>query len=715
MSKSRRLVLLCAVGAAVCVAVLAALHDVAGDPAASGWAQVDLPKLIVDLLKLTPIALSAPVLSGPGGWSELPSLTLTAGFVAAFASGLAVAYRRRQRGRLAAETVAGEAVTAETIASAEPTAKAPSSSPSPWAVPPSGTASEKSELRAALSSCRSAFIGIALFSALINILALTGSLFMLEVYDRVLPSRSVPTLVGLAILVGLLLASQGLLEIVRTRVLVRIGASLDNTLSRRVYTSMVLLPLRSANQSDGLQPLRDLDSVRSFLSGLGPTALFDLPWMPVYLGVIFAFHPLLGTVALCGAVLLVLLTLLAEVLTRKPTKTATSFVVARHGLAETSRRNAEVLVAMGMTGRIADQWSRANEGYMRNQQAASDVTGGLGAISKVVRVMLQSGVLAVGAYLVIHQEATAGIIIAGSILTARAFAPVDLAISHWKGFTAARQGWTRLSRLLTLLPESPARLPLPAPRAQLSVENVSVAAPGGARPAVLDASFALRAGQGLGVIGPSAAGKSSLARLLVGVWQPARGKIRLDGAALDQWNSELLGCHIGYLPQDVELFAGTVAQNIARFDPEAEPDMVIAAAQTAGAHALIVGLPEGYDTKLGEHGLGLSAGQQQRVALARALYGDPFLVVLDEPNSNLDAAGEAALTDAISRVRARGGIVVVIAHRPSALAGVDMVLVMGDGRVQAFGPKDETLAKVLRPNVHTPPPLRIIPEAAGGK
>jgi len=579
---------------------------------------------------------------------------------------------------------------------------------SPPPPPPAG--SEKSELKAALSACRGAFAGIGLFTAIINILTLTGSLFMLEIYDRVLPSRSVPTLVGLAILTGLLLAIQGVLELIRSRVLVRIGASLDAAVSRRVYTSLVRLPLRIANRGDGLQPLRDLDTVRSFLSGLGPTALFDLPWIPVYIGIIFAFHARLGTVALCGALLLVVVTLLTEVLTQSPTRTASTHTVERHGLAETGRRNAEVLVAMGMTERMADRWGTANEAYFKSQNWAADVTGGFGAISKVVRVMLQSGVLAVGAYLVIHQEATAGIIIAGSILTARAFAPVDLAVAHWKGFVAARQGWQRLAKLLEALPAGSNHLPLPAPGTALKVEALSAAPPGGDRHVVGDVSFALKAGQGVGVIGPSAAGKSSLARLLVGVWRPARGKVRLDGVALDQWDEEALGRHIGYLPQDVELFPGTVAENIARFDPAADPEKVVSAAQAAGAHDLIVGLRDGYDTELGGPGLGLSSGQQQRIALARALYGDPFLVVLDEPNSNLDANGEAALTRAILGVRGRGGVIVVVSHRPSALAGVDMLLVMSQGRAQAFGHKDEVLAKFTRPPAQ-PPPVRAVPRS----
>jgi ATP-binding cassette, subfamily C, type I secretion system permease/ATPase len=577
---------------------------------------------------------------------------------------------------------------------------------------PPPDSSGKAELKAALSACRGAFAGIGLFTAVINILALTGSLFMLEIYDRVLPSRSMPTLVGLAILAALLLAIQGVLDLIRSRVLVRVGASLDVALSRRVYTSLIRLPLRIANRGDGLRLLRDLDTVRSFLSGMGPTALFDLPWIPFYLGIIFAFHFLLGVVALCGALFLVGVTLLTEALTRNPTRTASTQNVERHALAETGQRNGEVLLAMGMMARMADRWGTANETYLKSQQRVSDVTGGLGAISKVARVMLQSAVLGVGAYLVIQQEATAGIIIAASILTARAFAPVDLAIAHWRVFVAARQGWHRLTKLLEVIPSSTIHLPLPAPCEALNVEALSAAPPGSDRLVIADVTFALKTGQTVCVIGPSAAGKSTLARLLVGVWRPLRGRVRLDGAELDQWDEETLGSHLGYLPQDVELFAGTVAQNIARFELAADPGKIVAAAKAAGAHDLIVGLSNGYDTALGGQGLGLSAGQQQRIALARALYGNPFLVVLDEPNANLDAEGEAALTKAILGVRQRGGIVVVVSHRPSALVAADMVLVMVQGRAVAFGPKQAVLAKFTRPQ-KAPVPLRAVPHKGG--
>ena len=569
----------------------------------------------------------------------------------------------------------------------------------------------RSELAEALAACRGAFYGTALISGMSNILMLTGAMFMLEIYDRVLPSRSMPTLVGLLVLAGALFTALGILDAIRGRILVRIGGALDETLSGRVYDTLMRLPLRIGARSDATQPLRDLDAVRSYLSGLGPVALFDLPWIPLYLAICFAFHPLIGFAALAGAIILIVLTLLTEILMRAPARAATEAAVARNGLAEASRRNAEALVAMGMAGHIAARWSEANRQYMRSQQEASDLGGGLGAISKVLRMMLQSGVLAVGAYLVIHQEASAGIIIAGSILSARALAPVDLAIANWKGFVAARQSWQRLNRLLTMSPARLAPMQLQTPVQRLTVEAVSASPPGVPKVVVQDITFELEAGQGLGIIGPSGSGKSSLVRLLVGVWQPVRGNVRLDGAALDQWASDALGRHIGYLPQDVELLAGTVAENIARFEPNPDNEAVIAAAKAVGVHDLIVRLPGGYDTPIGEQGSALSAGQAQRVALARAVYRDPFLVVLDEPNSNLDSEGEEALTRAILGVRERMGIVIVVAHRPSAIAGVDRLLMMNQGKAQAIGPKDEVLSKVLQRPLAIPRPLKIVPES----
>src|SRR5712692_4184494 len=570
----------------------------------------------------------------------------------------------------------------------------------------------RSELGDALRACRSAFLGVGAMSCMINLLYLTGSVFMLEVYDRVLPSRSVPTLVGLAILAGGLYIAQGVLDLIRGRILIRIGTSLDETLNARVFETVVRLPLMVGGRNEGLQPLRDLDNVRAFLSSMGPGAFFDLPWLPFYLAICFAFHVMIGLTALVGAIILVTLTVATEFMSRAPAREAMGLAARRNDLAATSRRNAEVLVAMGMSGRLTRRWSEANEKYLAGNQRASDVAGGLGAIAKVMRMTLQSAVLAVGAYLVIHQEATAGIIIAGSILAA--LAPVDLAIAHWKGFVAARQSWHRLNRLLESLPAQATPTLLQSPSSSLSVQGVSIVPPGDQKIIVQDVTFALEAGNGLGVIGPSGSGKSSLVRALVGVWQPFRGKVRLDGAALDQWSSDVLGRHVGYLPQDVELFAGSVAQNICRFDSEASSETIIAAAKEAGVHEMIIKMRDGYDTQIGEQGAALSAGQAQRVALARALYGDPFLIVLDEPNSNLDTEGDEALTRAVRAARERGAIVVVVAHRPIGIEAVDQLLVLKDGRMQAFGPKEQVLGQVLQ-RVAPPSPIKIVSDGGVAK
>ncbi len=572
----------------------------------------------------------------------------------------------------------------------------------------------RSELGEAMDACRSAFWAVGLFSGMSNILMLTGSIFMLEIYDRVLPSRSVSTLIALLLLAAGLYGVLGLLDLIRGRIMVRIGNSLDEAVSGRVYDAIVRLPLIIGNRGDGIQPLRDLDAVRSFLSGLGPIAFFDLPWIPFYLAICFAFHPYIGLTALVGAIVLVALTLMTELMMRRPGKDVAEYARGRSLLAEASRRNSEAIMAMGMNARLAKRWRETNQQYVVANRVASDVGGGLGAISKVLRMVLQSLLLAVGALLVINQQATAGVIIAGSILGARALAPVDLAIANWKAFIAARQGWERLNRLLKALPAMTKPMALEAPAHTLVVENASAAPPGEQKIVVADISLKLEAGNGLGIIGPTASGKSSLSRLLVGVWRPVRGRVQLDGATLDQWSPEALGRHVGYLPQDVELLSGTVAQNISRFEEDAEPNLIIAAAKAAGVHDLIVGLPEGYETQAGEHGAALSAGQGQRIALARALYRDPFLVVLDEPNANLDSEGDEALTKAILGVRQRGGIVVVVAHRPSAITGVDLILVMNKGRMHHFGPKEEVLAKALpRPQVARP--LQVVPDAAAGR
>jgi len=555
----------------------------------------------------------------------------------------------------------------------------------------------RSEVHFAPKGSRGALVGVGVFSALLNVLALTGSIYMLQVYDRVIPSHSVPTLIGLSILAATLYAGQFLLDFARGRVLLRIGRALDESLSRRVFTVTARLPLMRKPNCEGLQPLRDLDQVRTFMAGGGPVALFDLPWLPIYLLTCFFFHPLIGAATLFGAIVLALVTVLTEAFTRKPMRVAVMHGAARMSLAESGRRNAEVLAAMGMTGRVAERWQEVNQKHLDAHEQAGDVTVGLGGFSKVFRMGLQSGVLALGAYLVIHGEATGGIMFASAMLVARALSPVELAIANWKGFVAARQGWRRLRELLSTLPPEGQRLTLRPPAASLSVEGVVAVPPGEEKIVVKGVSFQLRSGSALGIVGQSASGKSSLARTLVGVWSPVRGSIRLDGATLDQWSPEELGRHIGYLPQDIELFDGTIGQNIARFEPDACSDAIIAAAEAAGVHEMIVRLPDGYDTRIGESGMALSAGQRQRIGLARALYGNPFLVVLDEPNSNLDMEGEQALTNAIASVRARGGIVVVVAHRPSALASVDLVLIMNNGEAQAFGPRDDVLRKAVRP------------------
>ena len=475
-----------------------------------------------------------------------------------------------------------------------------------------------------LHQFRSAFIGVGLFSALINLLMLSGSMFMLQVYDRVLPSKSVPTLIGLTLILLGLYSFQAILDLIRTRVLVRIGSAFDESIAERVYGAVIKLPLKGARTADAIQPVRDLDTIRNFLTGLGPTALFDLPWMPLYLGLCFAFNFYIGLAATVGAIIIVTLTVITEITSRAPIRDVAKFGAARNVFAESSRVHSEVLHALGMTGRMGARWREANAQFSDAQQRVSDVTGGLGSIAKVLRLVLQSAVLGVGAYLVIHQEATAGIIIASSIITARALAPVDIAIANWKGFGAARQSWHRLTSLLAALPVETDVLQLPKPSASLSVENVAVIPPGSKRTVVQGISFNLKAGSALGIIGPSASGKSSLVRALLGVWPASVGNVRIDGAELTQWSRDSLGRHMGYLPQDVSLCDGTVAENISRFETNPSSDAIIAAAQAAGVHELILTLPNGYETAIGERGETLSAGYRQRIGLARALYGDPF-------------------------------------------------------------------------------------------
>jgi ATP-binding cassette subfamily C protein len=557
-----------------------------------------------------------------------------------------------------------------------------------------------SPVRAAIRRCSLAMLGVGVFSGVINLLALTGSFYMLQVYDRVLTSRSVPTLVGLTVLMATLYVANGLLDFLRVRVMSRMGIRIDEELRDRTFAAVQTMPLRARQSGDGLQPVRDLDQIRSFLSGLGPTAFFDLPWIPVYLGVVYLLHPWLGLFSLAGAVLLILLTILTDLRSATPMRSAAKSASERIAFGEAARRNAEVIRAMGLGPRLQRRWEKLNTQHLADQLKAADAVGGIGTISKVLRMLMQSGMLGLGAYLVIHGELSAGAIIASSIIMSRALAPIETSIAHWRGFVSARQSHRRLIELFRSLGEEQDKvLELPAPKITLIVENLSVVPPGGARPTVHAVNFSLAAGDGLGIIGPSGSGKSTLARALVGAWRPVPngGNVRIDGASLDQWTPEALGKHVGYLPQGIEMFDGTVAENIARFDETAEDATIVAAAKVAGVHEMIVHLPEGYQTQVGEGGSLLSAGQRQRIALARALYGDPFLVVLDEPNSNLDQLGELALTEAILSVRQRCGIVIVIAHRPSALQALDKVMGLVHGRVQAFGPKDAVLAKLLQP------------------
>jgi ATP-binding cassette, subfamily C, bacterial PrsD len=568
---------------------------------------------------------------------------------------------------------------------------------------------QSTEARNALRASSPYFLGVGIFSAIVNVLALTGSLYMLQVYDRVISSKSVPTLIGLSLITLAAYILSGGLDTIRSKMLARIGARFDEQLARRIFDLVATMPLKGAKPSESLQPVRDLDQIRGFLSGMGPTALFDMPFMPIFFIGCFAIHPWLGLFSVGGGIVIVLLTLYTEARSRGPMYDLTRSAAERHSLAETSRRNAEAVRALGMLGFLARRYGQAHVKHVNDGLRASESASVIGAFAKVFRMILQSGILGLGALLVIQGDMSAGAMIAASIMMSRALAPIEIAVANWKGFIGARQSYRRLKNILTLIPAQGQRLPLPAPKESILIEDLYVAPPGSTAPVIQAASLQLRAGQGLGLIGPSASGKSSLARALVGVWPSLRGEVRLDGAALDQWEPDALGRHVGYLPQDVELFDGTIADNICRFWPEAPPEAIIDAAKTAGAHELILGLADGYDTHIGEGGASLSGGQRQRVALARALFGNPFLVVLDEPNASLDGAGDEALNTAILSVRQRGGIVIVITHRPAALGHIDQVAIIEAGRIKAMGPRDEVLQAVMKRNA-TPPQAR--PQAA---
>lgn len=528
-------------------------------------------------------------------------------------------------------------------------------------------------------------------SGIINILALTGAFYMLQIYDRALASGSISTLVALSALAIGLYLFQGIFDILRSQILVRLGARLDERLAPLAHKVVIDMPRYGYSTAEATERGRDVDTLRGFLASPGLIALFDLPWMPIYLVFVWLLHPMLGLLTIGGAVVLGLLTLATELLTRRHAKEMLRSAVLRNAVIDSNARNSDIMHSMGITGRAVDRFERANRRHLETQTKTSDISGTFAGLSKVLRMMLQSAILGLGAYLTIKGELSAGSIIASSIVTARALAPVDQAIAQWKGMVAARRSHARLKETLAVITDDDGLLALPAPQESLTVEAITTVAPHTGAVLLSDVSFELKAGQALALIGPSGGGKTTLVRSLLGIWPTLRGAVRVDGADLKQWPASFFSEHVGYLPQDVALMDGTISDNICRFTDTPEPRSIIRAARQAGIHELIVRLPNGYQTELGPNGMSLSAGQRQRIALARALYGDPFLIVLDEPNSNLDSEGEEALMLAITKVRARGGIVVIVAHRPSALQPVDMVGVMQNGKLVAFGPKEDVI------------------------
>ncbi len=550
-----------------------------------------------------------------------------------------------------------------------------------------------------IGNVRGILVFVFVLSGVVSVLALTGSFYMLQIYDRALTSQSLPTLLALSVLAVGLYIFQGILDISRSQILTRIGARLDAELAPLAHKVVIDMPRYGFSTAEASERGRDVDTLRQFMSSQGPVAFFDFPWLPLYLGFVYYLHPWLGLMTFAGAVILAALTVMTELLTQSRVAATQQAAVARAGAADSNARNADVIRAMGFGRHAVERFEKLNWQHLALHARTSGVTGTFGGIAKVLRMILQSAVLGLGAYLTIQGELTAGAIIAASVAAARALAPVDLAIGQWKSVVAARRSYARLTETLTALDDAQPKVKLPPPRRSLSLEKVTIAAPATGTVVLSDVSLELASGQALGIIGPSGGGKTSLARGVTGVWPLLRGAIRLDGADIEQWPADVLGSFMGYLPQDVSLLDGTVAENIGRLDPAADGEAILAAARAAGVHELIVRLPQGYETPLGPNGMALSAGQRQRIGLARALYGDPFLVVLDEPNSNLDADGEAALTQAILGVRARGGIAIVVAHRPSALAAVDVVGVIQSGKLAAHGPKDEILARPAKPSL----------------
>lgn len=552
---------------------------------------------------------------------------------------------------------------------------------------------------------RLALIGICTFSCLINILGLTGPIFMLQIYDRIIPSRALPTLMALLILAVGLYAMYGALDVLRTRLMCRVASLIDCMLSARVFSATMRSYLASKVNGDALRHTHDLDQIRTILSGPGPIALFDLPWIPIYLAICFLLHPMIGWMTCAAILALAGLALLTDYRTRQKTHAAAVELASRNQLILSAHRAGESIFAMGMAKSLSTHLEERHQEHVSLQARAADTGSFFAGLSKTIRYTLQSGALALGAYLAIIDQISVGMIFAASIIVARTVAPIEQVIGHWKAMLSAWQAWQRLQVVLSTLPDAGARTALPTPCRTLTVEKLFAAPPGQTRATLKNVSFAVDAGTVLGILGPSGSGKSSLVRALVGAWPIAGGDVRLDGASLNQWPPASLGDHIGYMAQTVDLFPGTIAANIARMQAGATDDDIIAAAQSAGVHDLITALPGGYEFLLQDGAANLSAGQRQRIALARALYRNPFLVVLDEPNSNLDASGEEALARAITGIKDRGGIVVVVAHRKHLLTHFDRILIMEGGMARAFGPTNSILKAIEQHTAKQPRPM----------
>ena len=554
----------------------------------------------------------------------------------------------------------------------------------------------RTELRAAQLDQRGLLWAVAAFSIVVNLLQLTGSFYMLQIYDRVLVSRSEPTLVAISVLTAFLYLALGVLDHARARIMAKIGAKMQQRMDRRVFAAALRQLNLWPNDQPALAAQRDLEALQRLWASPVLLAVFDIPWIPLFFLALWAFHPDLAVLALGGAAVLVALTYLNQRMTRPALAIANIQGMAAGRLADHLKSEAETVQGLGMATAGFDRWQKARTDALVAAIEADNQGGFYSNLSRVFRMLLQSAMLGLGAWLVIRGELSAGAMIAASILLGRALAPIEQAIGQWSTVTRAQQGWVRLVQLLTSMPEASPKTKLPRPKAELSVQNLTVIAPNASQPALRSVSFDLAPGQALAVLGPSGAGKSSLARAITNLWRPANGKIRLAGATLDQYDPENLGGYIGYLPQRITLFDGSIAENIARLDANAKPEAIFAAAKRAAAHEMILQLPEGYDTQISQNGGRLSGGQMQRIGLARALYGDPVLLVLDEPNSNLDHEGDLALTQAIRTTKAAGGAVLVMAHRPAALQECDFVLILEDGIRRAFGPRDAMLREAIK-------------------